>query len=160
MNMPSLRSEASGTLTNRLCSMLMTILVTACSNGGNQAGAESKSCTERLGGEILFVGEARCLAALPQEKLSGFWVSGHEYSVFYNNKEDIQLEPDAQAAWLFLSSEAEVRVEHKMRAGEWQVFAISFVGVKSTARGIYGPGPFEAGVLVTRILKIDEVTDQ
>jgi hypothetical protein len=160
MNMPSQKSNAKGTLTKRLCSMLLTMLVTACGAGGNHDGAESKSCTERLGGEVLFVGEARCLATLPQEELSGFWVSGHEYSVFYGKKQDIKHEPDDEAAWLFLSSEAGVAVQDKLRAGEWQVFSISFVGVKSTARGIYGPGPFKAGVLVTRILEINEVTDR
>jgi hypothetical protein len=157
MNVARLKTRARRTLTRQLCSTLIFILVTGCGTG---AGAELKSCTERLGGEILFVGEARCLATLPQEELSGYWVSGHEYSVFYAAKQDIKREPDARAAWLFLSRAAEGTVKEKLRAGEWQVFAIRFVGAKSTARGIYGPGPFEAGVLVARIIEIEEISDR
>ena len=140
--------------------MLLVLLVTGCGTAGNQAFAESKTCTESLGGEILFVGEARCLATLPHEELAGYWVSGHEYSVFYTDKQEIKHEPDARAAWLFLSSEAEGAAKEKLRAGEWQVFAVRFTGVKSTARGIYGPGPFQAGVLVARLLEIDELAVQ
>jgi hypothetical protein len=160
MNMPSQKSSVKGTMTKRLCSMLLTMLVTACGAGGNHDVTESKSCTERLGSEVLFVGEARCLATLPQDELSGFWVSGHEYSVFYGKEQDIKHEPDEEAAWLFLSSEAGVAVQEKLRAGEWQVFAISFIGAKSTARGVYGPGPFKSGVLVSRILEINEITNR
>src|ERR1044071_9133937 len=99
MNMPFSKSRATRAMTRRLCSTLLILLATACGTGGSKGGAESTSCTERvggevLGGEVLFVGEARCLAALPQAELSGYWVSGHEYSVFYNNKQDIKHEPD------------------------------------------------------------------
>lgn len=144
-------------VTERLCSALLIFLVTACGAGPR---AESNACTERLGGEILFVGEARCMATLPQEEISGYWVSGHEYSVFYTNRQDIKHDPDADAAWLFVSSDAEVAVKDKVRPGEWQVFAIRFIGSKSSVRGIYGPGPFKAGVLVVRILEINEVADR
>jgi hypothetical protein len=144
-------------VTERLCSALIIFLITACHAGPL---AESNACTERLGGEILFVGEARCLANLPQEEISGYWVSAHEYSVFYANKQDIKQDPDPDAAWMFVSSDAETAVKDKVRPGEWQVFAIRFIGSKSSARGIYGPGPFKAGVLVVRILEIDEVADR
>jgi hypothetical protein len=141
-------------VTERLYSALIVFLVTACSAGPR---AESNACTERLGGEILFVGEARCMATLPQEEISGYWVSGHEYSVFYANKQDIKHDLDRDAPWLFVSSDAEAAVKDKVRPGEWQVFAIRFIGTKSSMRGIYGPGPFKAGVLVLRILEINEV---
>ena len=144
-------------MTKFVCSMFLILLTAGCGTGESHGGAESDSCTERLGDEVLFVGEARCLATLPQELLEGYWVSGHEYSVFYTDKQDIKQEPDANAAWLFLGSEAEVAVKDKLRAGEWQVFAIKFSGAKSTARGVYGPGPFESGVLVTRLIAIDEI---
>jgi hypothetical protein len=97
------------------------------------------------------------MATLPQEEITGYWVSGHEYSVFYTNRQDIKHEPDADAAWLFVSREAELALNDKVRPGEWQVFAIRFIGSKSSMRGIYGPGPFKAGVLVARVLEIDEV---
>ena len=141
-------------VTERLCIALLIVLFTACGAGPR---AETNGCTERLGGETLFVGEARCMATLPQEEIAGYWVSGHEYSVFYTNREDIKHEPDADAAWLFVSREAELAMNGKVRPGEWQVFAIRFIGSKSSMRGIYGPGPFKAGVLVARVLEIDEV---
>ena len=151
-----LETETRSLVTKRLCGALLFILVTGCGTG---VGAEPKSCTERLGGEILFVGEARCLATLPHEELSGYWVSGHEYSVFYTNKQDIKHEPDARAAWLFLGGAAEGAVKGILRAGDWQIFAIKFVGVKSTRRGIYGPGPFESGVLVNQVIEISEIAE-
>lgn len=157
MNIVRVETEARSLMTKRLCGALLFILVTGCDAG---VGAEPKSCAERLGGEILFVGEAHCLATLPHEELFGYWVSGHEYSVFYTNKQDIKHEPDARAAWLFLSAAAEDAVKGKLRAGDWQVFAIKFVGAKSTRRGIYRPGPFESGVLVDQIIEISEIADR
>ena len=139
----------------RLCSAVLILFVSAC---GAEPTAKSEDCTERIGGETLFVGEARCMASLPQEEMSGYWVSGLEYSVFYASRQDIKHEPDPNAAWLFVSDDAEVAVREKVRSGEWQVFAIRFIGSKSSMRGIYGPGPFKAGVLVVRILEISEVT--
>ncbi len=141
----------------RIAIALATLLTACGTNTGNQPAVEPKSCTTRVGSEIEFVGEPRCLAKLPQEELSGYWVSGHEYSVFYSNKEDIKHEPDAQASWLFLSDAANAAVRDKLREGEWQVFAISFLGMRSTARGVYGPGPFKGGVLVARVLHLEEV---
>src|SRR5689334_4062791 len=144
-------------IAKRVCKLLFALLVTGCSTGGSQAGDGPRSCTQRVGGEELFVGEARCLATLPQETLAGYWVSGHEYSVFYVDRMDIKHDPDANAAWLFMSRDAQDAVKNKLQAGKWQVFAIRFTGARSTARGIYGPGPFKSGVLVTRMLEIEEV---
>ena len=153
------RCETLGreSVTKRFCSALTIFLVSACSAGLHD---ESNACTERLGSETLFVGEARCMATLPQEEISGYWVSGHEYSVFYANMQDIKHEPDPDAAWLFVSSDAAAAVKGKVRPGEWQVFAIRFIGSKSSMRGIYGPGPFRAGVLMVRILEMNEVANR
>lgn len=149
-------------MTLRLVAVFLVLLSAACGNEEtDESGAQSNGCTRSAGNEVLFVGEPRCLATLPRETISGYWVSGHEHSVFYANKQDIPQEitlyPDAKAAWMSLTDEADMSVETKVRAGEWQTFSIKFVGTRSTVKGVYGPGPFKGGVLAERILEIEEI---
>lgn len=154
----SLLAGACRILVKRMCVMWMILLSSACGTDvKDHASAIPTSCTTIMGGEAYFIGEPRCLSALPKETISGYWVSGHEYSVFYVNGRDIQSEPDANATWMYLSSDAEESVSAVVRAGVWQVFALKFVGSMSTKRGVYGPGPFKSGVLAHKVLEVKEI---
>jgi hypothetical protein len=117
-----------------------------------------KGCTLRIGGENYFNGNFRCLASLPQEEISGYWVSGFEYSVFYPNRQTIKRGPDSEAPWLSLSDQAEAAVKSKIRGDEWQVFAVRFIGTKAGMRGIYGhQGMSKSGILMVRVIEIKEI---
>lgn len=142
----------------RLCGLLLIMLVaTGCANPESQISFAPQNCWERLGNETYFIGHSHCMVNLPQEEISGYWVSGHEHSMFYADRQSIRHDLDTEAPWLSFSEEPWASVKDKM-TGEWQVFAVRFIGTRATMRGCYGHScTAKSGVLMIRLLEINEI---
>ena len=117
----------------------------------------ASECTETIGGAQYFVGSPQCFGSLPQRTISGFWVVGHEYSVFYSALPSEIWELDPSATWLSYSEEAAQVAKRYLVDGEFHVLEVEFVGAASDREGHYGPGEFKSGVHISRLTRIAEV---
>lgn len=130
-------------------------LVAACES--REPALLASECSETIGGVQYFVGSPRCFESLPQATMSGFWVVGHEYSVFYSALPSEIWELDPSATWLSFSEEAARVAERYLGDGEFHVVEVEFVGAASNREGHYGPGEFRSGVHVSKFTHIAEV---
>lgn len=118
------------------------------------ADRSQKRCVFQAKGESLFVGKVDCLKKLKPVRMSGLWVLGHEYSVFYENASKLPPESDADA-WLEADPSDVLRPFGFKFDGRTQVYKVDFIGTKSDAKGIYGyAGTYKRGALVLRMLSV------
>jgi hypothetical protein len=139
-------------------------LIVALASGGFMVACDSadrgllaSECTETIGGVQYFAGLPQCFESLPQRPISGFWVVGHEYSVFYPTLPSEIWELDPAATWLNYSKEGAQAAERYLGDGEFHVLEVEFVGATSDRDGHYGPGEFKSGVYISRLNRIAEV---
>jgi hypothetical protein len=88
--------------------------------------------------------------------ISGYWVTGHEYSVLYSDLKSIPSGYDSSATWLSVSGTVSKSVGIAPD-GRRHVYEVSFVGVISKRHGFYGNGGFNSGAYVKRFLSIREI---
>jgi hypothetical protein len=120
-----------------------------------QVADAGNPCEVRIGDATYFRGEASCFDKLPMHEIAGFFVLAHEYSVFYEDRESIPLGIDPHAAWLTLSRDADASLPPF--DGELHTYEVRFIGTISHKLGVYGPGPFPAGVYVKRLVSFKEI---
>src|SRR4029450_4393243 len=139
--------------------LMVAVLWLACACQSETARTEvrTEKCMFTANRSKFFIGDTECLAALPHTVIAGYWVTDHEYSVYYPDKNGIEVTYDEQAVWLNLSSGAESATKQMVRNGRRQIFEIKFVGSISKIPGVYGNGRFKSGALVDRFLSIREL---
>jgi hypothetical protein len=114
-----------------------------------------------MDGKTLFLGTRECLSKLPEERLSGFWLKGYEYSVFFKDFEDFSGKNMDKAYWLNFDASFDGKLNEYQNPNSPALYKISFIGSVSRQEGYYGSG-FEdvhGGVLVKSILEITKVGD-
>lgn len=144
-------------------------MMLAATLAGCEREAPRQPCTVEQGGQTWFIGSGKCMLTLPEMRMSGVWVVGHESSIFYPDASLIPQEagnpekPGDEAAKVWLSTEptgvAELLQQHGFKFdGNPHAFRVDFVGTKSDQHGVYGyAGVFRHGVLVKRIISIHEI---
>ena len=114
-------------------------------------------CEGFIGNEPYFLGSAACFESLPMQRLSGYWVTGFEYSVFYSDLKSIPPESDPNAPWLFADAAVVRAGGAPQNDGRRHVFEVSFIGAYSKKKGFYGNGAYTTGVYVKRFLSVKEI---
>jgi hypothetical protein len=136
--------------------LALSVAVVSCSKGDRTATLTSE-CMSEIGGVSYFLGDEHCYRLFPIREMSGFWVSGHEYSSFYRNRSSVPEGFDPAAVWLSLSHDAYTAAEPFLD-GTWRIFQVSFRGTEPGIDGIYGhQGMSKRGVFVDRFLTLKEV---
>ena len=131
-------------------------LTTACGPGKpSQAVRTAQLCEKHIGKGTYFLGTPTCFESLPMENLTGYWIRAHEYSVFYTDRKSISSGFDPNATWLELSEGADAALPPF--DGEWRLYEVSFIGVTSRRKGVYGNGTFSRGAYVQRFLSLKEL---
>jgi hypothetical protein len=123
-----------------LCiSLLICAALTACRSAREVrlVDVDKLACELEAGGQKLFFPSAKCMEALPQKAMRGYWMTGREYSVFYFNKEEATTDYDETATWLSLSQKAEDYLSSESILPYGTLFEISFVGTYSDTPGLY-----------------------
>ena len=129
--------------------------VTACDS--RDRALLAPECTETIGGVQYFTGSPQCFESLPQRPISGFWVVGHEYSVFYSGLPAEIWELDPGAPWVSYSEAGVQAAERYLADGEFHILKVEFIGAASDHDGHYGPGEFRSGVHISRLTHLEEV---
>lgn len=140
---------------------LMTLCVALSACQQRSAQDADQSCYVQMDEKTLFLGSRECLATLPEEKLSGFWLIGFEYSVFFKDFEDFKNKNMQEAYWLNFDPALDREFSKYQNPDRPALYAISFVGSESRQEGYYGSG-FEnvhGGVLVKSILEVTKLDD-
>lgn len=140
-----------------LVSIWVALALSALGCTPTEKGVDQSQCYEIVGSTKLFMGSQECLMRLPQEEVHGYWVSDHEYSVFYSRRELILPSHDKSAIWLEFSNEVRTEIDRFLVKGTRQIFEIRFIGSVSRVPGLYGSGDFVGGAIVKRVLDIKEI---
>ena len=137
--------------------LVASTLCASCSRDLAEVRTSSgKPCESTRDGELYFHGSNECFEALPQKRMSGFWLSGNELTMFFH-----ELPPDRPHigeyfTGLALSDEAYTTAESKIRGGQLQLFKIEFIGADPAMPGSYGGGA-NRGVYVSKLTSITEI---
>jgi hypothetical protein len=105
-----------------------------------------------------FIGSPSCFKRFPERKMSGYWVVGFEYSVYYADRPQAVWELDPNAVWLSLSEDAGQAAAPYLADGKPHLLQVEFVGINPGRLGVYGVG-FRDGVHMTRLLRVQELAD-
>jgi hypothetical protein len=134
------------------------LLAASCDSGVGHVHANlDPKCEVTVDGVTHFVGDAQCFKSFPSQQFSGYWVTGHEYSAFYKNRQILPPEYDPDAVWLDLSPGANATAK-AMEHGVEQIFEVEFEGRDPGRKGFFGHlGMSKRGVYVDRFLKLKEV---
>ncbi len=133
--------------------MLCMAFAGACGSKQSTGGAKAdKPCERPIDNVTYFLGTASCLETLPLENLTGYWVTGHEYSVFYRDPKSIPRETDAVANEVWLETGRLGPLDGRRR-----VFEVSFIGVYSDRIGFYGNGAYKRGAYAKRFTRVKEI---
>jgi hypothetical protein len=119
----------------------------------------SRLCTVSLGGPRKFLGTPECYETLPQKEVHGYWVRGFEQSEFHTKLDAIASRSDAGAALLELSTRAQREAEGYSQRLDPRVFEVTFIGVISTAPGLYYLDA-DRGVYASRFTQIADITER
>ncbi len=152
-------SSLSGASRWRLWHLLgIALFVTACRPDlKNVRTSFGTPCETFNDGKMQFWGDVQCFKALPMTTISGYWVEGHEYSVFYKDLHAVPIGEDDNPTWLELSNEAYAEAEPMLRH-QGDLFEVTFVGVDPKRSGYFGHlGSFKKGVYAARIVSLKEV---
>lgn len=85
---------------------------------------------------------------------------GHEYSVFYEDRDDVSQLPSRSYSDTWLQADpSKVLQSYGIKFdGKTRAYRIVFIGTKSDAPGLYGHfGAYSQGALVLRMLKLEQV---
>ena len=86
------------------------------------------------------------------ESLTGYWVTGHEYSVFYKDAKALPPESDTDENVVWLETTRTGPMD-----GRRHVFEVSFIGVYSDRLGFYGNGAFRRGAYAKSFTSVKEI---
>jgi hypothetical protein len=140
-------------------SVFAIFVTTACHTPSKSTSKSLENeCTSNVNGEKLFIGDEKCIAKLPRKTITGYWVVDHEYSVFYKRFPEKTINYDEEATWIDLSDSAFLIAKPLVERGRREIFEIRFVGTRSEAPGIYGPGTFKSGAFVDKFISIRKVS--
>ena len=132
------------------------LLVVAC-DSSDRGRLASDACTRTLDGVQYFDGSLECFKTLPEQPISGYWVVGHENSIFHADRPLEVWESDQSGAWLSLSEEA-ARAAKSYFDGEPHLLEVEFIGVRPGRLGIYDYG-FRDGAYMSKLLRANEIKD-
>lgn len=143
----------------RALTITLAILCAGCGSNAHAPAQHKDDCELELNGQRQFVGTADCLARLPKRHMSGVWVLGHEYSVFYEGKDSASQLPNGSYSdvWLETNASKILAMRGLQFDGETHAYRVEFVGTRSDAPGFYGDGMWKRGALVLQMLKLDEI---
>lgn len=118
------------------------------------------ACQVEVGTKRLFVGTPECHGQLPKRRMSGVWVLGHEYSVFYEGEDDAPELPSRgySETWLEVDPSKVLQPYGIEFDGETHAYRVNFIGTSSDAPGIYGHwGAYSRGALVLNMIELKEI---
>ncbi len=119
----------------------------------------SRLCTVSLGGQRVFLGMPECYQTLPQKEVHGYWVRGFQLSEFHATLDAIASRSEAGAVFLELSARAHKEAEGYSPRRDPRVFEVTFIGVVSTAPGLYYLDA-DRGVYASSFTKINDITER
>ncbi len=149
-------TSPSGQVVRVIAAIAMT-LATACGSEQREV-AVPPECTMTIDGVEHFIGSPNCFKRFPERKMSGYWVVGFEYSVYYADRPQAVWELDPNAVWLSPSEEAGQAAASYFADGKPHLLQVDFVGIHPGRPGSYGVG-FRDGVHMTRLLRVQELAD-
>lgn len=91
--------------------------------------------------------------------MSGVWVLGNEYSVFYEGRHSAVQLPSGSYSDVWLTADtSKILASHGLQIdGETHAYRVEFVGTRSDAPGVYGNGMWKRGALILQVLKLEEI---
>lgn len=143
----------------RTMTITLALICAGCGSNAHAPAQHKDACELELNGQSQFVGTADCLAGLPKRHMSGVWVLGPEYSVFYEGKDPASQLPNGSYSDVWLEANAsKILAMHGLQFdGNAHAYHVEFVGTRSDAPGFYGNGMWKRGALVLRMLSLDEI---
>lgn len=127
---------------------LLLYSLTGCDDGQN-VSLDKKCLSEN--GET-FLGTPECIAQFEDRRISGYWVVGLEYSLLYQDMDDVVDGEESEAFSLqFLGIPSE-NIRRILVSPRLNVYNVSFIGSKSDLPGIYAEGfpDLRGGVVVKK----------
>ena len=120
------------------------------------------NCVVEREGRRMFLGTDQCLERLPQQRLSGVWVLGHEYSVFYEGATGyVPVKPIPKSAsedvWLTANANAILADQGIQYDGQTHQYLVEFIGTMSKEPGFYGDGLYSRGAIVIKMLRLRQI---
>ncbi|MEJ0099848.1 MAG: hypothetical protein WDO12_08950 [Pseudomonadota bacterium] len=140
-----------------LCMTLGTLCASCTPKPNYSQTAPKAQCESISHGKIYFQGSVECFRSLPQKRISGFWLTGNEFTAFFPTKPSAFPLVGESFTTFVLSDAAWAAAKAKVRLGERQLFEVQFVGVEAYRLGYYAPGA-DTGVFAESFTSIKEIT--